>query len=397
MNHALQPLLCLLCLTTQLVAQQQDEATVEPRQEVVETVVEDPRYVQLGQAREQLDQGRTAQAIEQLKALLEEDASFAEAHRLLGHALLTDGQEVAARDAFSQALAHGRLTADVLGNLMALDHAAGETTAALTAVRLLLFLDPDNLQLERQHVALLMQGDQTDAALRALTQLTHAAPDDTELMLQRANLHLQRGEDRQALVLLESAWLKGSTRAEIPLLLSTLYTRLEVPELALEWLTRVTPGEGIDEQELAWREAALHERLGDMAAAHRLARQSLPEASGQRRPQLLGLLLRTAPPTFDPDQLTDDQAEQLDSRYLVLIAQRLLADGRSGAAAPWFQRAHQRGDLTPRQCQHYLTLLIELGEHTTARQLLVDLIARQGFTPANRQLLAHLAESGGGN
>ena len=77
-----------------------------------------------------------------LKKVCEQAPNFADAHCLLGHVYLKLGRQADARKALAQAVAHGRLTHDVLEQLAQIDRQQNQTIALLTGLRLRMLIEP---------------------------------------------------------------------------------------------------------------------------------------------------------------------------------------------------------------------------------------------------------------
>ena len=354
---------------------------------------------QVRQAHQLIEQGDSSRAIAQLRTLTEEHPTFAEAHRMLGHALLQTDQLEAARAAMLDALRHGRLTADVLGTLIRIDQRRGDRVAMLGALPLMTVLQNEQRVWPHLWADTLQRLGRTEAATALFEVLHREAPANPRLLLSLANARLAAGEHATAVRHFATAYhldAGNADRAELARTVASLHRRLEHPRAAMVWYSRA-----IDHASAIQRAALQLERAGTRLALdlpldrarkiERIAKSDSKDVA-TRAADLLGRAAAMRSDTRQAVQWWTRAAEHGLDRPAVF---RFLAGHHFNAerykqAARWFGKLFEQSSRDETARQSYVRPLLALDRPSAARNQLRILLAHHGMTERAAQLIAML-------
>ncbi|QNN20728.1 tetratricopeptide repeat protein [Planctomycetales bacterium ZRK34] len=221
----------------------------------------------LQQVQQAQQTGNHARAIELLAPLHQAHPNQPDVPRLMAHSYLAQQQYDNARAAAVDAIAHGRLTVDLLAILMQVDRQRGDQTAQLNDVALLTVLDVDNATWRQLYGQLLNSSGQPAAAEAVFRRLTETSPADTRLWTQRANALLTLEQYSDAATAYETAWRLGDHSPMIATVLAGLYQRLNDTQAALNWLDRAMTAQSPPDPKLRLQQAQWLYTIGEPDAA----------------------------------------------------------------------------------------------------------------------------------
>jgi arylsulfatase A-like enzyme/Flp pilus assembly protein TadD len=240
----------------------------------------DPRAMtevaqQLHRAVEQVQQGRCAEALPQLRRIVEEDPHNFPALELAGQCVRTAGREADALALFQRAARENELSAIPVANAAGSLLALGRRDEAEREYRRALALDPTLPQAASNLARLLREGGRSEAALATLDAALAAGSHDPEVFLERGTARAEAGRLEAALADFREA-ARRSPSDPVPLenAARAAYHLGRAREAAqsYEALLRIAPERG----EL-WKTLGalyLHE-LGERAEAERCFRRAL--------------------------------------------------------------------------------------------------------------------------
>jgi len=334
-----------------------------------------------------------------LHSITKRRPDFADAHRLLGHAYSILGDRSKARAAFIDALAHGRLTSDVLARLVQLDRRAARTPSLLSLLRLLAITEPDNPSWQLLYGDLLAGARATEQARLVFETLRAKSPADPQIALRLGNLALGRGDDAAAALAFEAAWTLGAQPAALPRTLAGLWQRLGEHRAALSWTRKILPKNAADGRNLQLRRGTLLWRLEDASAATAellpLCKSGDPKLVRQAA-MILGNIAQRAGQSELAVRHWSLAVEhgQSDPQLFRLLAQHHIKNKAWAAAATMLGRLGGVPERSRADRELQVRCLIRAKRQAAAKAVLSELIEEHGIDEDIRQLLKELLRLG---
>ena len=276
--------------------------------------------------------GDHARVIELLEPLRQSHPNQPDVPRLMAHSYLAQQQYDHARAAAVEAIARGRLTADLLAILMQVDRQHGDEAAQLNNAALLTVLDVDNATWRQLYGQLLNSSGQPAAAEAVFRQLTETSPADSRLWTQRANTLLKLERYSEAATAYETAWRLGDHTPMIATVLAGLYQRLNDTQAALNWLDRAIATQSPPDPKLRLQLAQLLYTAGEPGAAANAATLVLTVDDKPLIAKAHRLLGRLAMDQKHIDEALDHWHKALDAGSadrVMLLAMGKLHDSRN--------------------------------------------------------------------
>src|SRR5688572_1889951 len=147
----------------------------------------------LRDAEQAIKSGKYEQAIEGLLPLQKKHPSVGDIPRLLTHAYYELEQYDKARQSAIDAIGVGRVTPDVLARLAQIAQERDDRLALLNALRLVIILEPGNVQWRIIFGDLLASEQAIDESAAVFRELLEGQPDSAALNLRLGNVLMQKG------------------------------------------------------------------------------------------------------------------------------------------------------------------------------------------------------------
>jgi len=357
--------------------------------------------LEIRRAGDAIRRGDHAAALRTLRPLRSKHPENADIPRFLALAYGGLGRYDEARAAAIDALSLGRFSPDVLGNLARVDRERDDRVALLNTVRILVVLEPENVDWRVLQADLLASsGAQAEAASIFATLLEkHPARDDLHARLGR--VELDRDSPKRAIVHLETAWRLGSKAPSVALQLAESQQRLGDHRSAAGWLERAfaTTREDVS-LELRLRYAGLLFAIDDLEESERASQRILEQkAEKQTAAKAETLLGRIASRRNRPAKA----AEHLERAIsLGASAPELLSwvgahhfNAKEYAKAETFlSRRVDEHEFEEQDLRFLVLSLIRSNRAIQARSRLEQYLAQYGLQDPARRLIEELWKSG---
>jgi len=193
---------------------------------------------EMRRARSLYEEKKYREAASILEEVCREQSTYAEAHRLLGHTYYQLGRTDDARKALAQAVAHGRLTPDVLARLAQIDRQQNRTAALLAGLRLRMLVEPEDRAWCLLYADVLASAGGEDEAEQIYKAIIEADPAQPDTFVRLGNLYLRKGEYNEAIAAFETACHLGASNPRLPETIAELWFNAGDKRRALLWYER---------------------------------------------------------------------------------------------------------------------------------------------------------------
>lgn len=346
--------------------------------------------------------GSARTALTSFDDLLTRYPTSVDLHRLRGFALMALERESEARAAFSNALARGGLSTDVLGALLQLDYAAERIPAVLASSRLLVLLEPENEEWTFLHADLLLQNGSFAAAEVIYTGLLERDMVRPELYERLGRTAYAAGRRTEAAELFETAYYLGSSDPQLPESLGRLWRELGDGDRADLWVERgaIPADRAGAEPGLALRTAQNAYLQGDDPRADRLAAElveggeSVPQDVRAGAASLRGRVARRAGDDAALGHFRSALELGLEDPDLwVIVGDAAGAEGRPDEALEWLGKAWDAGRRDAAVLSRLVEAALDAGRPEASDRFLVDHLEREGLDDVAQRLVERRARA----
>jgi len=173
-----------------------------------------------------------------LETLCGKQPALADAHRLLGHVYHHLGRPEDERKALAQAVAHGRLTPDVLARLALIDQKQNHTAALLSGLHMRMLVEPQDRAWSLFHADILSSVGAVHEAEYFYTAILESDPLRPDVYVRLGNLCLRKERHERAASLFETAYHLGESKPGLPRTIAELWFKMGDRRQALRWYER---------------------------------------------------------------------------------------------------------------------------------------------------------------
>jgi Flp pilus assembly protein TadD len=346
------------------------------------------------------NQSRYAEAAQAFEQVLQKSPELPDAYRFLGHAYFELGQLDKARQAYGQAIARGRLGADILGRLASIYSRSQQPAAAAESLKLSTLVAPATREVQLHLADLLIAAGRIEEAQSTLTDVSKVYSSDPAPLVRLGNLQVQAGKSKEALALVQTAVALGSTQPELPRLLAQLHHDVGNLRDAAQWYERAAASTSDVNlsADLRYRRAQALYEAGDSSEAALVA-TSLADAkdptTASRAKLLLGQILmdqgkaEQAVAQWEAAAATGQAPPQVDD----FLASHFLDLGDYARAVSPLRRRTARGDADAKSLANLALALHETGDAAQSRAAIKTYVERFGLDDQARDLLVKQQES----
>ncbi len=340
---------------------------------------------------------RYDEAARLLQGVVEENPDLAEAYRMLGHCHAQLGRTDRARAAFIAALAHGRVSADMLGRLAEIERDADRHVAAVNLLRQAAPLGgADNKEIGVVLAQALVRIGATAEAEAIYLELRNAAPADSRVALRLGNLYRHQDRHADALTMLLTAYYLGNETPALPSLIAELYAAMADPEEAVAWYAVVIDTDKTENVRAALRRAHLYVESDDFDQAERLLQSIGDSDDSDARGDAHALLARLELNRGNIDRAANYWRQAVDAGFQDDHMSRALGtlffnEGDYAAAASCLASI-PAGSADPRLLYAAMTSLMETGRKTEVWPRLRSYVAAYGMDEYAAEVVDRLTE-----
>jgi len=355
---------------------------------------------ELRHAQKLYDDGKYQEAALALEEICKRQPTLADAHRLLGHAYYKLGRTDDARRALAQAVAHGRLTTDVLARLVQIDRQQNRNASLLAGLRLLMLIDSEDRAWDILYADDLESSGASAEAEHVYRRIIEDDPARGDVFVRLGNLYLRQHRNQEAAVAFVTACHLGESSPGLPKTIAELWFNAGDRRQALLWYERTLKLHDAPPESLLLRRAELLLWAEEFDRAEAAA---LPLAESSNRglaSKALLLLGQVAMQRNRPEEAVAhwEQAVQAgiaEPGILEFLGSHCFNSGQYGKAAGHLERRLTTGG-PDKTLLRYLTIsLIRSGEHERAKAAIETYLEHYGLDESAEQLISAATRQGG--
>jgi len=353
-------------------------------------------------ARSLYEEKKYREAASILEEVCREQPTYADAHRLLGHTYYQLGRTDDARKALAQAVAHGRLTPDVLARLAQIERRQNRTAALLAGLRLRMLVKPQDRAWCLLYADVLASAGGEDEAEEIYKAIIEAAPAQPDTFVRLGNLCLREGRHIEAISAFETACHLGESSPRLPETIAELWFNAGDKRRALLWYERAIKLQDKPAERVRLRRAELlfwTEEFDKAEAAARLLANSENRGSAGKAYLLLGQIAmqRNRPEIAVAHWEEAVQAGMDEPQILAFLGSHYFNNGQYKKAADCLEKRLASGGLDKALLRYLIISLIRSGEDERARDEMQTYLEHYGLDDqAERLVLSFVRDTGNG-
>jgi len=332
-------------------------------------------------------------AADVLRDMIDKDPTIADAHRLLGHAYDAMDQPKKARQAFTDAIGRGRLTAATLGRLIRLDRDAGRSHAVLAGLWLRSLFAPEARDWQKLHMRVLLKLNWPRRAQALGHALTRQRPADRAAWQLLGNSYLKTDDYRAATEPLSLAYYLGKPRPALARTIGDVWDQRDRPREAIRWydraIARQEPSPERDALVLRRATLLLATDMTDrrVPALRRLASRDDAKQAGEAALRLGQLAQARGDRQAAADHWQRAVSLGIEkARVFEALGTYYFGEGQHRRAARYLDQAMDRGQTSRRVHRRLIRSLLRSEQPDAARRQLTAFIARFGLSDAARAM-----------